>query len=311
MLLVIGLSALAAFLFALAASLQQHVAYQVSRALDERQRGVGPVAAHDAEADTRRRVLLLALARHLPRSRLWRVGWAVNLAGFAAQGAALHFGSVALVQVLLVTQLIFALPLATLWAGRWPSGLAWLSGATICAGVIVFVAVNGGAALHGEADRGGVVLTVVAAAVAAAALVRISVYRSPQVTAALIAVAAGLCFATSAALMKLTADDLVVRGVGATAVDWPGYTLAASAFAGVVLGQWAFAAGSLPTAVAGMTITNPVASYFIGILAFQVTPATTAPRVVAVAAAAALISIGIIGLVRSTSVRNSPDTRTS
>jgi multisubunit Na+/H+ antiporter MnhG subunit len=121
--------------------------------------------------------------------------------------------------------------------------------------------------------------------------------------AALIAVAAGLCFATSAALMKLTADDLVLRGVSATARDWPGYTLAVTAFTGVVLGQWAFATGSLPTAVAATTITNPVASYVIAILAFHASPAATAPRIAGIVTAGALISIGVVGLAHSTIVR--------
>jgi drug/metabolite transporter (DMT)-like permease len=287
-LLVIGLSSLAAFLFALAASLQQHEAHQAGRAI---------------EAGVRRRAFLLALAHHLPRRHLWLLGWLVNLAGFFAQGAALYFGSVALVQVLLVTQLIFALPLATAWARRWPRRLDWFSGAAICAGVIVFVATHGGSARGGDADRQAVVVTVLGAAVLVAVLVRAAASRSPLMAAALIAVAAGLCFATSAALMKLTADDLVLRGVSATARDWPGYTLAVTAFTGVVLGQWAFATGSLPTAVAATTITNPVASYVIAILAFHASPAATAPRIAGIVTAAALICLGVVGLAHSTIVR--------
>lgn len=282
MLLVVGLSAAAAFLFALAASLQQHVAHK----------------AYAAERGRAR-----ALVRRLPRSPLWLAGWAVNLVGFFVQAAALFFGSVALVQVVLVTQLIYALPLATLWARRWPSLRAWLSGAGICAGVAVFVAVYGSSARSGEADRRAVVLTVLVTAVAVAVLVRASVHRPPTIGAALVAIAAGLCFATSAALMKLTAEDLVHRGIPATAVDWPGYTLALSAFTGVALGQWAYAAGSLPAAVAAMTITNPVASYLIGIVAFGVAPPASPSSLGAVAAAGALISVGVVGLAHSEAVQ--------
>jgi drug/metabolite transporter (DMT)-like permease len=200
--------------------------------------------------------------------------------------------------------LIFALPLATLWFRRWPSRRDWVSGATICLGVIVFVLTNG-SAYGGSPDRHRVVLALLSAAVAVALLVAVSAYRTPLVEAALIAVAAGICFASSAALMKLTADDLIQRGIPATAVDWPGYTLAVTAFTGIALGQWAFAAGSLPTAVAATTITNPIASYLIGVLAFNVEPATTAPRLAGVVAAGALISMGVVGLAHSTIVRQS------
>jgi drug/metabolite transporter (DMT)-like permease len=294
-LLVVGLALTAAFLFALAASLQQHEAHQANRAIEQR---LASSAHPDAGAASRRRGLLLALANQLPRSRLWRLGWGINLGGFIAQAAALYVGSVALVQPLLVTQLIFALPLATAWLRQWPSRRAWLSAATICAGVILFLGASGGSVLGGEADRDRIVLSALCIAGAVVLLTRLAV-RWPSVQVALVAVAAGLCLAMSAVLMKLTAEDLVERGVAATAVDWPGYTLAISAFSGVFLAQWAFAAGSLPTAIAAITITNPVASYLIGILAFHVAPAARPARVAGVVLAGLLISAGVIGLARS------------
>ena len=52
------------------------------------------------------------------RDRLWLGGWAANLAGFMAQATALHFGSIAVVQALLVTQLLFAIVLGTIGTGR-------------------------------------------------------------------------------------------------------------------------------------------------------------------------------------------------
>ena len=302
MLLVVGLALAAAFLFALAASLQQHEANKANRVIQHQQHRPELPRA-DGGRQGRRGPYLLALARQLARSRLWRVGWAVNLAGFLAQGTALHLGSVALVQPLLVTQLIFALPLTTWWARRWPSRRDWLSGVAICCGVTLFLISHGSSTMRGEADRDRIVLAGIFTAAGIALLVRMSARRSPLVQAALLSVGAGLAFAYSAALMKLTAEDLVERGVAATAVDWPGYTLAASALTGVVLGQWAFATGSLPTAVATMTITNPVASYLIGILGFRIAPAASPPRVAAAAVAAAVIIVGVIGLARSSIVK--------
>ncbi len=306
MLIVVGLGLVAAFLFALAASLQQHEANKANRIIQYRQHHAD-LPQPRAASPRRQRAFLLALARQLARSRLWRLGWAINLAGFLTQGAALHVGSVALVQPLLVTQLIFALPLTTWWARRWPSRRDWLSGAAICCGITLFVVTHGSSALRGQADRDRIVLAGVSAAAVIALLVRVSARRSPLVQAALLSVGAGLAFAYSAALMKLTAEDLVERGVAATAVDWPGYTLAASALTGVVLGQWAFATGSLPTAVATMTITNPVASYVIGTLGFRVAPETSPPRVAAALAAAALIVVGVVGLARSSIVKPETD----
>ena len=91
-----GLALVAAALFAVAAAAQQRAAAQVP---DERARGLGVI-------------------RVLVRRPLWWVGTGGDLAGYAAQAAALGLGSLVLVQPLLVTTLLFALPLAAWWSGR-------------------------------------------------------------------------------------------------------------------------------------------------------------------------------------------------
>jgi nitroreductase len=54
----------------------------------------------------------LALFTRLLRDRQWWLGSIVAAVGFALQAAALGLGSVLLVQVLLVTSLLFALPVS-------------------------------------------------------------------------------------------------------------------------------------------------------------------------------------------------------
>jgi len=295
-LLVVGLGLLAAFLFAGSASLQQHAAQgtdyapEVGRAVRRRGRPVVLPA-------------LIALVRALVRKPLWLLGWVTNLIGFLVQATALHFGSVALVQPLLVTQLLFALPMASAWCRRWPTLRDWLSGLAICGGLAVFLAVRGVAPMEGAPDRGRVVIAGLSAVIAVGVLMLVSSGRRPLPHSTLIAVAAGLCFAMSAVLMKLTAADLVDRGVGATARDWVGYALAVSTLTGLLLEQGAFAAGSLSAAVAAMTITNPLASYVLGVLAFHVTPPTGVGVLAALAGAGALLFVGAVGLAHSPIVR--------
>jgi drug/metabolite transporter (DMT)-like permease len=295
-LLAVSLGLLAAFLFAASASLQQHAAHEVD------------YTSHTGRGGGRRRVpnvviALVRLVRSLLRSKLWLFGWTTNLVGFLVQAAALHFGSVALVQPLLVTQLLFALPMASAWCRRWPHRRDWMAGAAICAGLVVFLAVRGVAPLEGAPDRRLVVVSGFSLLIVVGLLMLASTGRRPLVHSTMIAVAAGLCFAFSAVLMKLTTDDLLHRGVGATARDWPGYVLAVSTLTGLVLEQGAFAAGSLPAAVAAMTITNPLASYVLGVLAFHVTPPTSAGAVAGLAGAGVLLFAGAVGLAHSPIVR--------
>jgi hypothetical protein len=107
----------------------------------------------------------------------------------------------------------------------------------------------------------------------------------------------------SAVLIKLTAQSLVERGVSATALDWPGYALAVSTLTGLLLEQEAFASGSLAAAVSAMSITNPVASYVIGVMAFHVQPPNHPGQLAAIAGAGLLLVLGTVGLAHSPTVQ--------
>lgn len=295
MLLAVTFGLVAAFIFAASASLQQHAAHQgVPPGTDEAGRFIRRTAIFGA---------LYHLIRRLLRDPLWLAGWCTNLAGFGVQAIALYFGSVALVQPLLVTQLLFALPLASLWRQAWPLVRDWVAAAFICGGLVVFLAVRGVAPVADKADRDRLILAGMAAAAAVAFLVLLSAGLPRVVRATVIAVAAGLCFAVSAVMIKLTSDDLLHRGVAATARDWPGYALAASTLCGLLLEQGAFAAGSLPGAVAAMSITNPIASYLLGVFAFGVAAPDSAGELVALSFAGAMICLGAVGLANSPMVR--------
>src|SRR3954447_495663 len=92
--LAVALALAAAALFAVAAAAQQRSAAAVP---DDR----GPQ-------------LVLTLVRR----PLWWVGTLADVGGYVAQAAPLGLGSLLLVQPLLVTGLLFALPLGARWAGR-------------------------------------------------------------------------------------------------------------------------------------------------------------------------------------------------
>jgi drug/metabolite transporter (DMT)-like permease len=285
---------LAAFLFAASAVLQQRAS---RRAIAERH-------VRGAHSPLTRYLPVLLLVRRLLSNPLWLLGWVTNLLGFVAQALALHFGSVALVQPLLTTQLLFTLALVSLGLRRKPLTRDWLSVLSTCAGVVIFLSVRGAAPMEGAAERSDVLLALTASAVAVFAIVVFAQGREPTVHAATIGVAAGICFAVSAVLIKLTTTDLLDRGVLATALDWPGYALAVSTAIGLLLGQQAYAAASLPVAVAAMSVTNPLVSYLIGVLAFHVALPTAPGTLAAVAASLLLLFLGAVGLAHSPAIRH-------
>lgn len=293
MLLVVALSLVSAALFATAAAFQQHA----TRVVSANQAGAAAGGRFSAALP------VVSVVRDLVRSRLWLLGWTTNLLGFLIQGAALHLGSVALVQPLLVTQLLFAIPLASIWSPRRPAVRDLIAGVSICGGVAVFLSVRGAVPDTGGADRTRVLIGTACALALIAILVALAIGRGPVLHASYVAIAAGLCFALSAVFTKLTATDLVHRGIPATAADWPGYALAGSTLLGLLLEQEAFGAGPLATAVAAMSITNPLASYFLGVLAFQAALPTGAGALAAVAGSATLLFVGAFGLAHSPAIR--------
>lgn len=229
--------------------------------------------------------------RDLVQQPRWVWGWSTDLVGYVFQAAALYFGSVALVQPLMSTQLLFTLGLVSWERRQSPRLRAWLGGAAICTGLAVLI-VTQGQSLSGPADRAKIVQAAVVAAVLVTVLVVIS--RNVKKGALFSAIAAGLCTAMSAVFTKLTVSDLVTVGVVGTIQDWPGYLLLVSTFAGFLTIQAGFASGPLTWAVAAGLITDPLASYLVGILAFDVSLPTDPGSVAAVVIALTLLSLGIL-----------------
>jgi hypothetical protein len=291
---VVPLSLLAAFLFAAAAAFQQRAAHAHTAAARDH------AAISGLPTAERPWLPVLSILTRLLRDRLWLLGWLTNLVGFLVQAVALHLGSIAIVQPLLVAQLLFALPLS-IGSSRGLPRRDWFGGAAIAGGLVVLLTVRGAAPQSATPTRYHVLLATAAAATLVTLLVAVArtMHDQPQLHAALVAVAAGLCFCMSAVFITLTAASLVERGVAATAVDWPGYALAGSTVLGLLLEQDAFAAGSLPTAVAAMTITNPVASYLVAVLAFASTPPETPGALAGLASAGLLVVVGVIALAQS------------
>jgi drug/metabolite transporter (DMT)-like permease len=283
---VLGLAA--AFLFAVSAFIQQRKAREVV--------GADAGSLRDASG-------VMRLFARLLRSRSWLVGWVTNLCGVGTQAAALKVGSVATVQPLMSAQLLFVLAMASGDHRRWPSVRDWLSVIAVCAGLVLLLTAYGASPLTGAPHRHRVLVAMACAVTLIVVLRQLSRHSTPRLASLLIGVAAGLCHAQSAVYLKLTVEDLYHGGVVTALLDWPVYALAATALSGMLLGQIAFASGPLPPAIAAMSVTNPVASFVLGILAFD-TPIPRDPGVLAaIAVSGVLIAVGVIGLANASNTR--------
>jgi hypothetical protein len=76
----------------------------------------------------------------LLRRKLWWAGTAAAVAGYGFQALALGYGSLLLVQPVLVSALLFALPLSARLAGRRVTRGEWMWALVLTAALTVFVA---------------------------------------------------------------------------------------------------------------------------------------------------------------------------
>jgi hypothetical protein len=259
--LVIPLALLAALLYAFSDFFEQRAA-----SLDARTVKNLPAIPDDRPRLVRTLSSVARTMRRLVRNRRWFAGWAIGTVALFVQAAALHLGSVAVVQTLQVTTLLFAIPLSTVYGGARAGWRDYAGGLLVCMGLVAVIAVRGGAE-EPDRDRPSVFLFLLVALIVAS-LVLVAGRSPGPIRVTTLATAAGVAFGSSAALVKLTTNDLTNLGVGGTARDWPGYALAVATGTGLVIQQLAFASGRLAAATTAMIVANPVVGYVIAVLGF-------------------------------------------
>ncbi len=237
------------------------------------------------------------LIGHLVRRPLWLLGNLADVAGFALQFLALRTGSLALVQPLLVSGLIFALVADALLDGRRLTREEWRWTVMTGAGLGLFLAVSrpGRGFPHGT-TVGWLVLGV--ATLAAVGSLVVAARALPRWRALCLGSATGLLFGVVAALTESSAhllDHGVVRALG----HWQPYALAVCAVLGLMLSQSAFQAGDLKWSLPALTVVEPLVAILIGQLLFaeHISFAGLAP--VGEVLALGLMVAGVVGLSRA------------
>jgi drug/metabolite transporter (DMT)-like permease len=228
--------------------------------------GVASVADQRSTKRVRRRgALSPTIFVDLIRQPLWLASIVLTVVGFALQVVALHFGPLALVEPLLVCDLIFAVLLtAYLRHGYDPTLLGGVFAAA--AGVAAFLAIARPA--NGHSSVGFFVVLPLAAGLAAAvgACLLAARYSKDNVRALALALACGICFGIAAFLVKLVVSP---TGTGITGIvtDWPIYALVIVGPLGFLLNLNAFQQGVLIAPVmAIITVCDPLISIALGSL---------------------------------------------
>ena len=220
---------------------------------------------HSAHEVTDKSLGHLGLFLELLKDRSWWLGSGVSAIGFALQAAALGLGSVLLVQALMVTSLLFALPISARAAHRKVSRWEWTWAALLAAAVAVIVTV--GNPTEGQ-SRASLETWSLVVAVLGSILVLCVLGASRwhgTVSAVLLAFVSGALWGVFAILTKGVVD-LLGDGIWALLRSPELYAWAAVAVAGTAWQQSSFRAGTVTASLPTMTVSEPIVACVLGVV---------------------------------------------
>lgn len=229
--------------------------------------GLGSVLQQrEASAAPPEESLRLRLLWRLVRRPLWLAGVGTALVGNLMTGTALALGSVALVQPLLVTRLLFALPLAAAWMRRRIPRRDWAAAAATAAGLGLFL-VAGAPGAGGEASPPLWRWAVTAGAIGAVTGTLVAAARRLRVDkeAPVLGASAGMLFGLQAGLTDDAVGRIADGGLIALLTTWTTYAVPVVAVAGTLLLQSAYQMAPLTASYPSLAATEPLAGIAIGV----------------------------------------------
>ena len=202
------------------------------------------------------------------RHPLWVAGMLAEAVGFGLHALALHAGPITLVQPLLVTGLVFALPVRQLIERRRPepAEIAWA--ALLAAGLATFLL--SATPREGPANVPDALPALVASVLTGTGMLAsgvIGLRARGRRAAAVLGFGAGLGFAAVAGLLKAVTDRLGAGGGLLT--YWPLYALVPAGLGGLLLNQIAFRTAPLRHSLPTLSTVDPIVSVIIGAVVFD------------------------------------------
>jgi drug/metabolite transporter (DMT)-like permease len=208
--------------------------------------------------------LLAGLLRH----RAWLAGIGLAFLAYALESVALAYGPLIVVQPLIVTELLTALPLSMRWDGMRIGGREWAGAIAVTFGLavgLVSAAPGAGTALP---SLHAWIPALAGTALAATLAVLTSRRMRGPLRASLYAAAAGLVLSLQAALLK-SAIALFTRGLLPALQSWQLWAMVAASLVGLLLVQTAYQAGPLALSMPVLDTVGPAVAIILGVLVFR------------------------------------------
>jgi drug/metabolite transporter (DMT)-like permease len=200
---------------------------------------------------------------------VWLLGLVAQLVGVALQAAALDRGRVSIIQPLLVTTVIWALPLGYFLTRQTIGAREVIGAATIVVGLALFASFGHPAAGVSNAPLSDWIASIFVICAACVSLLVFANRGSLSLKAAMLGTVAGLLYGLSATLMKPLVESLHTESLGTVISGWQFWVWGAAGIVGFLFQQLSLSTGRLVPSVAAVSVANPVVSVMLGALVLQ------------------------------------------
>jgi hypothetical protein len=238
----------------------------------------------------------LRLFADLAVNRLWLIGITVDIAASGMQAIALHFGPLALVQPILVLDLLFAVVITSVLTRRRPDRVIGAGVVCCTGGLVLFLAVA--RPQSPPVSVSPTILLPLGAGIAGLiALCLVAWHVSPRGFLPLVtAFACGAIFGVTAFLLKEITQTIGL-GFNPPSQQWPLYAFIVAEPIGFLLNQNAFQESSLIAPVLAIrTVTDPLVAIGIGLVWLNEQIASSPAAIAGEAVGLIIMSAGVVAL---------------
>ncbi len=198
----------------------------------------------------------------------WLFGNLFDITGFVFQFLALRFGALSLVEPILVSSMVFAIPAASVFRKKMPSLKDFSAAILTCIGLSIFLTV----AHPHQSNKvphlyGWLILTVIIATVVGI-LVALSLNKENRTKALILSGASGFALGYLAASIELVGHE-IRHGYLHTLTTVGPYSLAVSGILVLLLIQSAYQLGEIRFTLPILTVVQPIVAMTIGIVMFH------------------------------------------
>jgi drug/metabolite transporter (DMT)-like permease len=225
---------------------------------------------------------------------LWLVGQVLASCSFVLHAWALHLGALAVVQPIVVSGMVFAVPLRAALNHRVPSGRELRAVTLTAIGLAVFLVASNPTLGDGRRELGVAGVFTVVGVVAAASFTFIaSRLTAPRQRAMFLGLTSGTLFGLVAGHVKLSIAAYSHEGMAGMATSWSTWTLIALGAWGVSTNLRAYQIADLSASLPALSIVNVAVALVFGLFVFNEIPAHSPVALIIELAAFVAVIVGL------------------